>query len=926
MNRLKLYWNYATRSLRRGGQRTVLAIFCIAVGVMAIVSLQLAGNMVNTALTGNVRGALGGDISVLNGIGPYTQQELSIFANLKTNGTLTQYTAAVDTQVRAVVNGQPHRFELFAVDPSVFPLAGTPVFSNPSNGSLSSLASGNTVVVTDSLLSQLGLHKGDQLMVESPGDGRSFSATIGGVIYTSGFFDQPEMLVSIDTYAAVPSTDEMPVQYNAVYANVPGHTGTNQDKAVSALSQALPTATITTTKQELKQNQSAVQNLRYFLEIVGLLALLIGGVGIVNTMQVLLRRRQVEIAMLKTSGYRRADLYALFGVEAGLLGLTGGVVGAVAGIGASLVVKTVVENAELLHLNFAVDPGTLLGGVAIGFCTALIFGIMPIVQASQIRPQAVLRDLPEGYTASSAALTAFLLALLGVLFFVLSAVILGSVQLALLIVLIGAVVLGILTAVFTLVVYLISRLPVPESLNLGFAGLVCASVVVFGGLTGLGFTHGWSGIPAMSALFTAISLLGLVVAFVPRTWKSTIKMALRNIGRQRTRTVTTMVALFIGVFAIGLILALGIGIRNDITGLLNSGTTYNSFITVKAADKAAVDKELSKLSGIKGELVNTLAPAQPVSVNGQPIDAILQAAATQGTSGQRITSQEVQSYLGHLVGYDLAANQIPVLHIVSGRNLDAGDAGTNNVIMPVPSTFAPLNLSVGSQIVLLGPDGKTTRTVTVVGFYTTSTGGVTVSVNADDVNGGGMIADDSVPVGLAPGRELYVYSLILNPKQATSDLNEVVAAVPSAQTVNLAKLTLAINDTLNNLIIMLTAIASLAMIAGVVIIANAVALAMLERRREQGILKSVGYTSASVLSEVLVENGVVGFSGGVLAMLLVSFALFILGLQVNSLNFGVETGLVLVIIFGTTIISVVVALLVAWNATRVRPLEVLRYE
>jgi putative ABC transport system permease protein len=58
MNRVKLYWTYATRSLRRGGQRTLLAIFCIAVGVMAIVSLELVGNMVNTALTGNVRAAM----------------------------------------------------------------------------------------------------------------------------------------------------------------------------------------------------------------------------------------------------------------------------------------------------------------------------------------------------------------------------------------------------------------------------------------------------------------------------------------------------------------------------------------------------------------------------------------------------------------------------------------------------------------------------------------------------------------------------------------------------------------------------------------------------------------------------------------------------------------------------------------------------
>ena len=41
-----------------------------------------------------------------------------------------------------------------------------------------------------------------------------------------------------------------------------------------------------------QQNRVAVQNIRYFLQVVGLLALLIGGVGIINTMQVLLRRRQ----------------------------------------------------------------------------------------------------------------------------------------------------------------------------------------------------------------------------------------------------------------------------------------------------------------------------------------------------------------------------------------------------------------------------------------------------------------------------------------------------------------------------------------------------------------------------------------------------------------------------------------------------------
>jgi hypothetical protein len=55
--KLGLYWSYATRSLVRGGQRTVLAIFCVAVGVMAIVGLQLVGISVNAALLGNIIGS-----------------------------------------------------------------------------------------------------------------------------------------------------------------------------------------------------------------------------------------------------------------------------------------------------------------------------------------------------------------------------------------------------------------------------------------------------------------------------------------------------------------------------------------------------------------------------------------------------------------------------------------------------------------------------------------------------------------------------------------------------------------------------------------------------------------------------------------------------------------------------------------------------
>jgi ABC-type antimicrobial peptide transport system permease subunit len=115
-------------------------------------------------------------------------------------------------------------------------------------------------------------------------------------------------------------------------------------------------------------------------------------------------------------------------------------------------------------------------------------------------------------------------------------------------------------------------------------------------------------------------------------------------------------------------------------------------------------------------------------------------------------------------------------------------------------------------------------------------------------------------------------------------------------------------------------------LAGVIIIANAVALAMLERRRELGILKSVGYTSGTVMREILLENGIIGGVSAFIAMLLASSAVAIGGKQFFQASFNVEPLVVVFLIVGPVILAMLTAALVSWRAVRVRPLEVLRYE
>ena len=101
---------------------------------------------------------------------------------------------------------------------------------------------------------------------------------------------------------------------------------------------------------------------------------------------------------------------------------------------------------------------------------------------------------------------------------------------------------------------------------------------------------------------------------------------------------------------------------------------------------------------------------------------------------------------------------------------------------------------------------------------------------------------------------------------------------------------------------------------------------MLERRRELGILKSVGYTSGTVLSEVMIENGIVGAAGAFMAMLLATGAITLLGSFLFNLTLSTAPWIVISLIGGAAVLSMLTAALVAWGSVRVRPLEVLRYE
>ena len=116
------------------------------------------------------------------------------------------------------------------------------------------------------------------------------------------------------------------------------------------------------------------------------IALLVGGIGIMNIMLVTVTERTREIGIKKSIGAPRGEIVGQFLVEAAILSGMGGVIGILLGFGLSLVLGKAMYDLILL-------PGGLVTAGAFGFSVVIgiVFGIYPAVKASNLQPVDALR-------------------------------------------------------------------------------------------------------------------------------------------------------------------------------------------------------------------------------------------------------------------------------------------------------------------------------------------------------------------------------------------------------------------------------------------------------------------------------------------------------------------------------------------------------
>jgi putative ABC transport system permease protein len=815
------YTHLAIHHLMRGGQRVLVALLCIAFGVMTLVAMTMIARPIESSINITPAELLGGDLSAgRQAEAALRPEDLAQLEGLQHSGEISDYTliafnssimfrSAGSSEMRFVGNAM-------GIEPDNYPLAGVLTIGEPGRSNLADLLQ-NTgdVIVTRDVAEAFDLTVGDAIILTDLRAGVPVSGIVRAVAYDTPNHRGDKIYYSVQTAQALANGQPF---VNTVIINTP---------TAAAVIETLESSGWSVDWAAGERGSQAANVWVLGLRGAGILGLLVGGIGIANTMQVLLRRRQREIAIWKTLGYREGHLHLIFSLEAALLGLLGSILGAGLGV---LISGTVLEmfrrtSTLLYEWSFSMRPP--LTGIVVGTLTTVIFAYWAIVMSSQVKPMALLRN--ERIEARR---------LVGC----------RSIALVLL-----------LAVPFTGLISLVMK-----SIIAGISVLVCIVI-------GL----------AMLGVFFSI-VLWISTCVIPLRRFPLAQMAFNSLRRRGLALIFAMIALFIGVLS------------------MTSGL-------------AVAQKSAGGMSGPSGELpgynLTILAGADQESAVRQAVEALHPEKASAGYRTELASLSVVGGESVYATDAVLVGRADPDDYLISGAKWGSQPDGVY--------VNRAANLAAGSQVEVTFRDG-TTRIFNVVGSYEVNH----FSFNLYPPTGLLMTAE-----GFARAAEpdSLIYSVRVAPDQVGDAASALGISLPQATVINLIAYAGRFMRSYQNLYVLPMALAAMAMLAGFLLLANTVSLAMLDRRYEIGVLKTVGYTRRQILSIFAVEYGLIGLIAtgtGVLVMqgllALVAIASHVaanavlLGLPALTLIALCGVGLTLLVVCGVT-----------WKPTRLSPVVIL---
>ncbi len=139
---------------------------------------------------------------------------------------------------------------------------------------------------------------------------------------------------------------------------------------------------------------SVITGIQIFVYIIAGISILVGGIGIMNTMYTAVVERKKEIGIMKSIGAKNSTIFSLFFIESGLLGIIGGVVGVTIGVILSkgiAYIGQITLGSDLISASISYT--LVFGALLFSFVIGSFFGTLPAIRAAKLNPVDAIRSV-----------------------------------------------------------------------------------------------------------------------------------------------------------------------------------------------------------------------------------------------------------------------------------------------------------------------------------------------------------------------------------------------------------------------------------------------------------------------------------------------------------------------------------------------------
>jgi putative ABC transport system permease protein len=138
----------------------------------------------------------------------------------------------------------------------------------------------------------------------------------------------------------------------------------------------------------------SVARLADFLSVIGLIALLLGGIGVASGVNAFVSAKIDTVAVLRCLGATSRQVLALYVVQSAAMGLVGAIAGTLLGVAIQFLLPGVIADFLPIDVTLALEPRPLLLGLATGVWVSLVFAMRPLLALRRVSPlQAIRREM-----------------------------------------------------------------------------------------------------------------------------------------------------------------------------------------------------------------------------------------------------------------------------------------------------------------------------------------------------------------------------------------------------------------------------------------------------------------------------------------------------------------------------------------------------